>query len=49
MAILRSKGLEAYYTNGKTPNRPIFRAFNEKEQKIVNRIRYLLRNMEIEI
>lgn len=27
VAILRKKGLDAYYTSGKKPNRPLFRAF----------------------
>ena len=34
MAILRSKGIEAYYTNGKKANRALFRAFTTTEPRI---------------
>ncbi|MBU5281892.1 HK97 gp10 family phage protein [Anaerostipes hadrus] len=34
VAIMRSKGLNAYYTNGKTANRPLYRAFTATEGKI---------------
>lgn len=34
MAILRSKGIEAYYTNGKKANRALFKAFTTTEQHI---------------
>lgn len=34
MAMLRAKGLEAYYTKGKTPNRPLEKAFNKIKPKI---------------
>lgn len=33
MAILRSKGLEAYYTSGKKPTRALYRAFHEHKHK----------------
>ena len=35
VAILRSKGLEAYYTNGKTANRPLLRAFETSKPRII--------------
>ena len=34
LAIMRKKGLNAYYTNGKTANRPLYRAFTATEGKI---------------
>lgn len=34
MAILRSKGIEAYYTNGKKANRALFKAFTTTEPRI---------------
>lgn len=34
MAMLRKKGLPAYYTNGKTANRPLFKAFESVTPKI---------------
>ena len=34
MAMLRKKGLNAYYTNGKTANRPLFKAFEATTPKI---------------
>ncbi|MDO5361973.1 MAG: hypothetical protein Q4F03_04905 [Eubacteriales bacterium] len=34
VAMLRSKGLNAYYTNGKSANRPLFRAFESNRNKI---------------
>lgn len=34
MAMLRAKGLKAYYTKGKTPNRPLEKAFNKIKPKI---------------
>ena len=34
VAILRSKGIEAYYTNGKKANRALFRAFTSTEPHI---------------
>lgn len=46
VAYLRSKGLDAHMTRGKTPNRPIFRAFSENEAKIVRRLEQLLNGME---
>lgn len=46
MAYLRSKGLEAYATCGKTPNRPIFRAFSENEAKIIRRLEQVLNEIE---
>ena len=35
MAILRSKGLDAYYTNGKKPRRALWKAFNKTKPKII--------------
>lgn len=37
MAILRSKGLEAFYTNGQKPQRMLYRAFVIKEKAIQER------------
>jgi len=34
VAIMRKKGLNAYYTKGKTANRPLYRAFTATEPKI---------------
>lgn len=34
MAMLRAEGLDAYYTNGKSPNRTLERAFKSKKNKI---------------
>ena len=34
VAIMRKKGLNAYYTNGKTANRPLYKAFTSTEPKI---------------
>ena len=34
MAMLRAKGLDAYYTKGKQPKRPLERAFNKVKPKI---------------
>lgn len=38
MAILRSKGLEAYYTNGKKPRRHFQNAINAKKSKLIKRL-----------
>ena len=38
MAYLRSKGLEAYYTNGKKPTRAFWNAYTKLEKKILARI-----------
>lgn len=35
MAILRSKGLEAYYTNGKKARRHFWKAYTEHKDKII--------------
>ena len=35
MAIMRSKGLDAYYTNGKKPKRAFWKAFNKTKSKII--------------
>ena len=34
MAIMRSKGLDAYYTKGKRPSRALFNAFNSKKKTV---------------
>ena len=34
VAIMRKKGLNAYYTNGKTANRPLYKAFTVSEEVI---------------
>lgn len=38
MAILRSKGLEAYYTNGKKPSRAFWKAYESLKGKITKHI-----------
>lgn len=38
MAILRKKGLDAYYTNGKRPSRAFWNAYTALKSKIINRI-----------
>jgi HK97 gp10 family phage protein len=45
MAILRSKGLEAYYTNGKKPSRAFWHAFNTNKNKIINRIQESMKGL----
>lgn len=35
MAMMRKKGLNAYYTNGKTANRPLYKAFTSSKSKII--------------
>ena len=35
-AYLRKQGLKAYYTNGKTANRPLFKAFESTKPRIEN-------------
>ena len=37
VAILRKKGLNAHYTNGKTANRPLFKAFESSKSRIIRR------------
>lgn len=39
---------EFIHTYGKTPNRPLFRAFNDAENVIINRIRSLLHDLGVE-
>ena len=34
VAIMRKKGLDAYYTKGKTANRPLYRAFTTTEPRV---------------
>ncbi len=38
MAILRKKGLEAYYTKGKRPSRAFWKAYVSMKSKIISRI-----------
>lgn len=45
MAIMRSKGLEAYYTNGKRPRRHLEKAFNDKKEKIKKIIQKRLKEL----
>lgn len=42
-AFLRSKGLKAHATNGRKPNRPLFRAFNEKKGALERRAAEILK------
>jgi hypothetical protein len=37
VAMMRKKGLNAYYTNGKTANRPLYNAFAGSRSKIIKR------------
>lgn len=45
MAILRSKGLEAYYTNGKKPSRAFWKAYLSMKNKIIRRIQNQLKGI----
>ena len=45
MAILRSKGLEAYYTNGKRPSRALWKSYVSLKNKIVNRLQNALKGL----
>lgn len=45
MAILRSKGLDAYYTNGKKPSRAFFRAYTALKNKLIKRLQDSLKGM----
>lgn len=42
-AFLRSKGLKAHATNGREPNRPLFRAFNGKKGALERRAAQILK------
>lgn len=42
VAILRSKGLEAYYTKGKAPNRPLYRSYMASHQRLVRRLESII-------
>ena len=43
VAILREKGLEAYYTKGQAPRRMLFNAFNAKKAAIIRRVEAVLK------
>ena len=45
MAIMRSKGLDAYYTNGKEPSRAFWKAFSSKKGKIINYLQNSLKGL----
>lgn len=45
VAILRKKGLNAYYTKGKTANRPLYKAFTENKTKIIQRAESIFRGL----
>lgn len=45
MAILRSKGLEAYYTKGKKARRHGWKAYTANKNKIINRIQNALKEL----
>jgi len=45
MAILRKKGLDAYYTNGKQPNKPLKKAYDSSKSRIQNRLSQVLQNI----
>lgn len=42
VAILRSKGLNAYKTNGKKANRPMFKAYTSSKSSIISRAKEIL-------
>ena len=46
MAMLCAKGLDAHMTNGKRPNRPIYRALTEGRSKIRRGLTYRLKQLE---
>lgn len=45
MAILRSKNLDAYYTNGKKPSRAFWKAFTQLKSKLINHIQNSLKGL----
>ena len=45
MAILRSKGLEAYYTNGKKPSRAFHKAYTSTKNRIIKALENALKGM----
>lgn len=45
MAILRKKGLDAYYTKGKTPNEPLKMAFDSTKPAIESRLAQVLKGL----
>lgn len=45
MAILRSKGLEAFYTNGQKPQRMLYKAFIIKKDKIQEQANKIYREL----
>ncbi len=45
MAILRNKGLEAFYTNGQKPQRMLYRAFIVKKNKIQEQANKIYREL----
>lgn len=45
MAILRSKGLDAYYTNGKKPSRAFWKAYVSSKNKIISHIQNALKGL----
>lgn len=45
MAILRSKGLEAFYTNGQKPQRMLYKAFIVKKNKIQEQANKIYREL----
>lgn len=38
VAMMRSKGLDAYYTNGKKPSRAFYKAYTSLKNKLIKRI-----------
>lgn len=44
VAILRSKGLEAYYTKGKRPNRPMMKAYESSKEPLERRLEQIIRD-----
>ena len=45
MTILRSKGLDAYYTNGKKPSRAFWKAYTTLKNKLISRIQDALKGL----
>lgn len=46
VAILRSKGLEAYYTKGKKPSRAFWKAYTSNKSKIISAIRNKFKGLQ---
>lgn len=45
VAILREKGLDAYYTKGQKPKRMLFKAFTQNKAKIIRRAEQIFKGL----